>query len=255
MSEQIKDSNDYDAASESRTEALAGIIKSVHSGEVQDILVVGCGRGFEAGILARSFGARTIGIDTGGWFNFDLERSHPAELRMMDARDLQFPDASFDLVYSFHALEHIPNPQLALNEMARVLRPGGTYLIGTPNKKRLIGYIGSPVPLTTKIYWNVAEICFRLQGRWANEAGTHAGFTEGELIDMCRQAFGGSPCPVSDEYYEEIYPQRAIRELLKLRVRKYLLPCVYIAGGKADPGSLPLPGRGMDSVAAERRAS
>jgi ubiquinone/menaquinone biosynthesis C-methylase UbiE len=172
----------------------------------------------------------------------------------MDARDLRFADASFDLVYSFHALEHIPNPQLALSEMARVLRPSGTYLIGTPNKKRLIGYIGSPVPLATKIYWNMAEICFRLQGRWSNEAGSHAGFTEGELIEMCRQAFGGSPCPVSDEYYEEIYPQRAVRELLKLRARKYLLPCIYIAGAKADAGSLSLAGPGTDSRA-DRRVS
>jgi hypothetical protein len=35
--------------------------------------------------------------------------------------------------------------------MSRVLRPGGTFCIGIPNKARLIGYLGAAVPLSAKI--------------------------------------------------------------------------------------------------------
>lgn len=74
------------------------------------ILAVGCGSGREAGILARTFSAMTIGIDIGDEFEFDVEGALPAELRLMDARNLDLADSSFDLVFSFHALEHIPEP-------------------------------------------------------------------------------------------------------------------------------------------------
>ena len=41
------------------------------------------------------------------------------------ATDLPFPDRSFDSVWTVWVLEHVPNPELALQEMRRVLRPGG----------------------------------------------------------------------------------------------------------------------------------
>jgi SAM-dependent methyltransferase len=48
--------------------------------------------------------------------------------------ELPFADASFDVVISFDVLEHIPDSDAHLREVARVLRPHGTYLIQTPNK-------------------------------------------------------------------------------------------------------------------------
>jgi SAM-dependent methyltransferase len=41
------------------------------------------------------------------------------------ATEMPFPDASFDALWSIWVLEHIPNPELALNEMRRVTKPGG----------------------------------------------------------------------------------------------------------------------------------
>lgn len=46
-----------------------------------------------------------------------------------DMRDLPFPDGTFDAVYAITALEFVPEPDLALQEMARVLRPGGLMLL------------------------------------------------------------------------------------------------------------------------------
>lgn len=46
-----------------------------------------------------------------------------------DARDLPFPDQVFDAVSCLEALEFMPSPQRVIDEMARVLRPGGVFLI------------------------------------------------------------------------------------------------------------------------------
>jgi ubiquinone/menaquinone biosynthesis C-methylase UbiE len=226
-------SEDFDEGVKGRkTEAMISILTAVQARPPRDILVVGCGSGAEAGDLARAFGADPIGIDVGSEFALDHTTAHPAKLRIMDAQQLEFPDASFDLVYSFHALEHIPDPVRALAEMARVLRRGGNYLIGTPNKSRLIGYLGSPTPLKNKIKWNLNDLRMRLAGRWTNEAGAHAGFTEKELHELCGHAFGGTPRSVSDDYYRALYrgKRKAVDVLVATGLKAVLYPCVYATG-------------------------
>jgi ubiquinone/menaquinone biosynthesis C-methylase UbiE len=57
----------------------------------------------------------------------DLGRD--VDLRKGDAHKLEFPDASFDSVVCTYSLCNIPDPQRALSEMNRVLRPGGKLIL------------------------------------------------------------------------------------------------------------------------------
>ena len=92
------------------------------------ILEVGCGRGFLTREVQRIAPA-TTGID----LNAEAVASSVAYgSRVMDARQLDFPDASFDKIYSFHAIEHIPDLAEVFAEMARVLKPGGKILLVYP---------------------------------------------------------------------------------------------------------------------------
>lgn len=55
--------------------------------------------------------------------------SHVKELRQMDARSLDFPDASFDTVVAMHLISVVPDPEQVMAEMARVCKPGGQILV------------------------------------------------------------------------------------------------------------------------------
>ena len=52
-------------------------------------------------------------------------------LAVMDAEKLEFPDDSFDVVMAQYVVTAVPNPEVALDEFARVLRPGGELIILT----------------------------------------------------------------------------------------------------------------------------
>lgn len=67
-----------------------------------------------------------------------LQHSNKASLSIGDAQHLMFEDRSFDLVISAHMLEHLSQPQRAIKEIFRVLKPrGATVLVVT--KRSLLG--------------------------------------------------------------------------------------------------------------------
>lgn len=87
-------------------------------------LELGCFDGMVSGALAgrEKVATATDRRDEG----FDVRAAEAgAKLVAMDACALDLPDASFDVVFSFDAFEHIPDPAAALAEAARVARPGG----------------------------------------------------------------------------------------------------------------------------------
>jgi len=227
--------NGTNKISESKTRALISVLDERLSLDPSRILVVGCGTGQEAGVLARYYShAHTIGIDVGCQFALDHRGAQPARLMIMDALKLAFRDQTFDFVYSFHALEHMSDAEQALTEMSRVLAPGGVFCVGTPNKKRLLGYIGSDTSWREKFAWNFADYSYRIRGRWENHYGAHAGYDPDDLVNRCQRHFGSAQV-VSDDYYCAAYAgQRRLLGLLSKApaVKDRVLPCVYVVGRK-----------------------
>jgi ubiquinone/menaquinone biosynthesis C-methylase UbiE len=92
------------------------------------VLEVGAGRGHLVRRL-RQRGVDAAGVDLNPGA---VEHAVTPAVLEMDATDLEFDDATFEAVVSFHAIEHIPDLDAALAEMVRVLRPGGTLLLVYP---------------------------------------------------------------------------------------------------------------------------
>ena len=140
------------------------------------LLDMGCGGGRHAFEAARR-GARVVALDT--------DRSELSQVTAVfaamaqageipeggsglavsgDATCLPFEDGSFDKVIAAEVLEHLPADQLAMNEIARVLRPGGMVAVTVPA-------------------WLPERICWRLSDDYHNNPGGHIRiFTRRELI-------------------------------------------------------------------------
>ena len=104
-------------------------------------LDLGCGRGRHAHALATLERVDVIAFDRNpedlhhtaeGFAYFGLDRAQGWSVLAGDALALPFPDAAFDCVICAEVLEHLPDFETALNEIARVVRPGGVFALSVP---------------------------------------------------------------------------------------------------------------------------
>jgi SAM-dependent methyltransferase len=105
------------------------------------VLEVGAGIGTDARQLIRA-GALYTGINVDRGSAEATARALrafglPGVSLQRDATSLDFPDGSFDVVYSFGVLQHIPQVERAVAEIARVLRPGGELLVMLYNRSSI----------------------------------------------------------------------------------------------------------------------
>ena len=107
------------------------------------ILDVGCGRGHDLLRISEKYQERTLKL-----YGIEVVREdalvaarraveHPGNpsisVLMSEAEKLPFREEQFDAVICSEVIEHLPNPDMALREIARVTKPGGTLAITTPN--------------------------------------------------------------------------------------------------------------------------
>jgi SAM-dependent methyltransferase len=94
-------------------------------------LDLGCGTGSNRETLL-DFSEWVIGVDL-GWGALQLNRPlDSASLCQADAMNLPFIDRCFDLVVALDLLEHLPDENLGVREMWRILKPGGYLVIFVP---------------------------------------------------------------------------------------------------------------------------
>lgn len=127
---------DYTARLEwlKRTVSYAFGILNTNLVEGKEVLDVGCGQGFKANYVAR-WAKHVTSIDISKE-SLRLARAgsqalgiHNVTYQWEDAEDLSFSDEQFDIVYCFGVLHHTPDTQKGIDELYRVLRPGGTAIV------------------------------------------------------------------------------------------------------------------------------
>lgn len=88
----------------------------------KDVLEIACGDGM-SGTALSIYGHQITLLDYQDWRD---SRAHGQNFIQADlGKSIALPNSSYDFIFSFNAFEHIPDPALAMNEMVRVLRPGG----------------------------------------------------------------------------------------------------------------------------------
>ena len=204
--------------------------------EFKNILVVGCGNGIEAYCLSDTFpNASVTGID--------LSVENPitegnVSIRKLDVTQLPFSEESFDLIYSYHVLEHVPDYNKALAEINRVLTKDGLLIIGTPNRDRLIGCLSANCSFIDKVKWNIVDWTYKLKGQFKNEFGAHAGYKNIELKEILNSHFT-EVVEITKKYYQLLYKSKLpfLNTIYKIKMEKYLLPAIYFFGTK-NSGSI-----------------
>ncbi len=112
----------------------------------KDVLEIGIGMGADHAEWAKARPRTLTGVDlTPRAVEFTRARlayeGLSSDVRVADAENLPFGDASFDLVYSWGVLHHSPNTAQALREVHRILRPGGRARIMVYHTHSLVGYM------------------------------------------------------------------------------------------------------------------
>ena len=151
-------------------EAQAVMLEFASPAVGERVLDIACGTGLVSFAAARAVGRKglVLGtdlsqrmIDASERRARDLGLSSCSFLRM-DAESLTLPDASFDVALCGLGLMYVPDPEQALREMRRVLRPGGRVAVAVWGERRNCGWSAVFEIVDAEVESEVCPLFFRL---------------------------------------------------------------------------------------------
>jgi SAM-dependent methyltransferase len=95
------------------------------------VLDLGAGAGIVPEMNFRGVAARVCGVDPDPRV---ADNPYLDEAEVGVGESVPYPDGSFDLVFADNVLEHLEDPRQVFAEVARLLAPGGRFLVKTPNR-------------------------------------------------------------------------------------------------------------------------
>ena len=197
------------------------------------VLEIGCGMGTDGAQFAKA-GAIYTGIDlTDAAVELARKRFQVSglkgEFHVADAEGLDFPEASFDLVYSHGVLHHTPDIEAAVREIHRVLKPGGRAMVmlyhrGSYNYRvgiRVLRRAGAGL-LTSEAGIKLINLLTREPIDSLREHAQLAKNGNSSADDFLSQSTDGAGNPLA-----RVYSRREARELFKdfsgVELRAYFL--------------------------------
>jgi ubiquinone/menaquinone biosynthesis C-methylase UbiE len=151
-------------------EAQAALLALASPAAGEQVLDIACGTGLVSFEAARAVGptGRVRGIDLSEGM-VDAAERRASDRRLsncsfsrMDAEALTLPDASFDVVLCGLGLMYMPNPEQALREMLRVLRPGGRLSLAIWGERAKCGWSAVFPIVSAEVASEVCPLFFRL---------------------------------------------------------------------------------------------
>jgi 2-polyprenyl-3-methyl-5-hydroxy-6-metoxy-1,4-benzoquinol methylase len=166
----------YDRAQRERKAAkvIAILSDAVGALDELDLLDIGCSTGLMTNLYARHF-RTAIGTDIDlPALEFAVQNPETSNVSwsMMDSQRLGFPDDSFDVVTCTHIYEHVPDAQALMDEIHRVLKPGGVCFFSAGNRFSWM----EPhyqLPLLSVVPKEIAHWYLRILGRGNHYYETH----------------------------------------------------------------------------------
>jgi len=148
------------------------------------VLEVGVGTGLS--LAGYGKGTRVFGIDISDPM-LDKARQRVKQqgltnverLEVMDAENLSLPDASFDVVVAQYVVTSIPNPEKAMNEFVRVVRPGGEIIVTT----RIGAETGLRGSIEKLLMPLTSRLGFRTEFAWSRYESWAAGAKSVRLLE------------------------------------------------------------------------
>lgn len=188
------------------------------------VLDVACGTGLVAFGAADAVGpdGSVVGVDLSGQM-IDAARRRAGERGLtnisfarMDAEVLDFPDAHFDTVLCGLGLMYVPDPARAMQEMRRVLRPGGRIVVAVWGERSRCGWSTVFPIVEAEVASEVCPLFFRL-GKTDALARLFAGsrfeaieqqriatmLSYADADEACRAAFVGGPVAMAWSRFDD----------------------------------------------------
>ncbi|MEJ7712517.1 MAG: class I SAM-dependent methyltransferase [Pyrinomonadaceae bacterium] len=142
-----------------RTEWHIPSFASFDSARDQSVLEIGCGNGAD-GVMFALHGAHYTGVDLTE-AAVEATKRHFAvmglagDFRVENAEQLSFADNTFDVVYSYGVIHHTPDPEKALREIYRVLKPGGRALMMLYHQHSFNYYVRVLGYMRLRVLWTI----------------------------------------------------------------------------------------------------
>ena len=238
----------------------------------QQVLDVACGTGLVAFAAADRVGpaGRVSGIDLSGQMVDAAQRRARSlglanvDFARMDAENLALPDASFDVVLCALGLMYLPDPERAVQEMRRVMRPEGRVVIAVWGERSRCGWSSVFGIVDAEVSSDVCPLFFRL-GQIGALARLCAGanlkvIAERRIVaalayadghDACNAALAGGPVALAwSRFDDEVRARvraRYLESIESWRIGQgYGIPAEFVVVGAAS-GRGDLPGHWPDA--------